>query len=866
MIQPLTNIPSPIAKATPGAPAAAGASLSQPAAHGLQGISNEQFLQAVFQDLQRNERPMVLCIADVIDKDTRWGVGSSWAPGLPKSPGMARDDEANWFFTLSTYLPEVNGQYRRTKAQFQRAYGVMLDDIGTKSASRERLQACPPSYLIETSPGNYQAGYLFAEPQENLERVEALQETLVASGLCDPGAKAPASRLGRLPRGVNGKYDPAPRCRLVEWHPERRYTIAQIEEGLQLQPPPAKDSKQPRTSPRTPAGASAGQSVRMPEAAIFEPRASENAVITALRARGMYKRPLGEGKHDITCPWAEEHTDGLDTAAAYFEPSAEYALGGFKCLHSHGDRFHIRNLLSFLGLSLSAARHKTTIRMIPGEMDRVVDAAEQALALRGQYYQYGGLIVRVVHEADTRNDIIKASSVNTLTRALSICASWERFDAKAGDFVVSDPGPKYVKVLHEAEQYVHLPLLRGLARQPYLRPDGSLMRNAGYDPLSGMYGVFDPGAFNVPEAPTRAQAEAALAELQQLLTEFSFAKSYDRAAALAGMLTAAIRPSLPLAPMLHIKAPQIASGKSYLSSLIAAFAGPTTPSAYTFPSNDEECSKLLLSALLTGPAVVIFDNLTTDLFPYKSMCSALTEEHLTGRILGVSKTATVSTRTLFLSSGNNVVPIADMTRRVLTISLDPACETPATRRFKADPLGQVQRERARYVSCALTIVRAYVQAGYPPQSLQPINSYGQWSQLVRSALVWLGIEDPATAIFESMNDDPDTETLGRILALWHARHKDQPTTLRAAMSYVTAGVGNELYELLKEVGEFKGMTNSRRTGRWIARKEGRLVNGMRFERDANKTGGSERWRVVVMKEKGTAAPPVESDDEGWDFL
>ena len=860
MVQPLIN---PSSTAVAGTLDAAAAHPAQASSLGLQGISNEQFLEAVFQDLQTNERPIVVCIPDGIDKDTYWGVGSSWAPGLAKRPGNASDDEANWFFTLSTYLPEVNGQYRRTKAQFHRAYGVMLDDIGTKSAERARLDACPPSYLIETSPGNYQAGYLFAEPQENLDRVNALQEALVATGLCDPGAKSPASRLGRLPRGHNGKYDPPPMCRLVEWHPERRYTIAEIEQRLQLQAPAGKSAKVAKTS-RASHATPAEDVNTSTEATVFEPRASENAVITALRARGLYKRPLGEGKHDITCPWAEEHTDGLDTAAAYFEPSEDYALGGFKCLHSHGDRFHIRNLLSHLGLSLSAARHKTTIRMIPGEMDRVVDAAELALALRGQYYQYGGLIVRVVREPDTHNDIIKAATANTLTRALSICASWERYDAREKDFVVSDPGTKYVKVLHEAEQYTHLPLLRGLTRQPYLREDGSLMQVAGYDPSSGMYGVFDPGAFSIPEQPSRFQAHAALAVLQQLLTEFSFAKTHDRSAALAGMLTAAIRPSLPLAPMFHIKAPQIASGKSYLSALIAAFAGPTTPSAYTFPSNDEECSKLLLSALLTGPSVVIFDNLTTDLFPYKSMCSALTEEHLTGRILGVSKTATVGTRTMFLSSGNNVAPIADMTRRVLTIALDPACESPATRRFAGDPLGLVQGARAQYVGYALTIVRAYICAGLPEQNLQPINSYGQWTRLVRSALAWLGLEDPAIGMFESMSDDPDTEMLGRILTAWHDKYQDRPTPIRDAMRWDRGLPPSELWELLREVGEYKGEVNSRRIGRWISRKEGRLVNGMRFERDANKTGGSERWRVVVMGEKvGTSTPVEDRDDFGF---
>ena len=32
----------------------------------------------------------------------------------------------------------------------------------------------------------------------------------------------------------------------------------------------------------------------------------ENAVLAALRNRGLYNAPLGEGKHDISCPWVQE--------------------------------------------------------------------------------------------------------------------------------------------------------------------------------------------------------------------------------------------------------------------------------------------------------------------------------------------------------------------------------------------------------------------------------------------------------------------------------------------------------------------------------------------------------------------------------
>jgi hypothetical protein len=40
-------------------------------------------------------------------------------------------------------------------------------------------------------------------------------------------------------------------------------------------------------------------------------------------------------------------------------------------------------------------------------------------------------------------------------------------------------------VLFDSTSYPHLPVLSGLARQPYLRPDGSLMTAAGFDAATG---------------------------------------------------------------------------------------------------------------------------------------------------------------------------------------------------------------------------------------------------------------------------------------------------------------------------------------------------------------------------------------------
>ena len=100
------------------------------------------------------------------------------------------------------------------------------------------------------------------------------------------------------------------------------------------------------------------------------------------------------------------------------------------------------------------------------------------------------------------------------------------------------------------------------------------MMAAGFDATTGMFGVFDARAFAFADKPTRAMAEAALALLQDLLDEFSFAGESDRAAALTALLTAAIRASLPVAPMFHVRAHMVGSGKSYLCELITAFATP----------------------------------------------------------------------------------------------------------------------------------------------------------------------------------------------------------------------------------------------------------------------------------------------------
>lgn len=805
--------------------------------------SNSEFLRALFSTATNEHRPVLVSfVGNPSEVPKAAWYGQAWVDG---EAGSAIG--ANNYFSLAVFRPDDAGAYRRRKAQFVAVHAIMLDDLGGKVAM-DRL-SLPPTWLLETSPGNHQAGYLLKDPLTDGLLADRLVNAIVTAGLCDPGANGPRARLARLPVGSNGKHAPAFPCRMVNWAPERSYSVEELVAGLQL------DMLQPDHPKRSAARSHHAR----PEDGdpVWLPRPEENIVLATLRERGLYKSPLGGGKHDITCPWVDQHTGGVDHGTAYFEPDETWPIGGCKCLHGHCAERQIRDLLTFLGIEVSAARMKPTIRIVAGEIHRVVDAAERELAGAHRYYQRGGLVVVVTTDPGTRETRIQEITQPALVRALAGVATWERHDARSQEWVRTDPPARHAGVLFDSVAYPHLPVLSGLARQPYLRPDGSLMLASGYDPATGMFGVFDSRVFTIPSQPSRADAQAALAVLCDLLAEFSFAREIDRATALTAILTASVRSSLSTAPMFHVRAHMVGSGKSYLCELVTAFTTPQRGTPTAFPGDEEECRKLLLAELLRAPAVIEFDNLTGDLVAHKSLCTALTSEFMSGRILGVSKTASVSTRALFLSSGNNVGPIHDMARRCITINLSPQCEVPAARMFSRPELvREVLRERGRYVSAALTLIRAWIVAERPKTSCRAFAGYGDWSDLCRQPLLWLGVADPTESVFAAMAEDPDRDMLLRLLDAWMLAFGKTAAMVRDAMRR-TLSPGNdenaELRDVLLEIAGERGDINPRKLGWWIRRHAGRIVEGKRIVRSEGNTS-AERWRVELASSVSQVLP------------
>lgn len=823
-------------------------------------------------DFQTTNADFVAALFPVLPEGAFAAVCSkSGDPSVDGWPALRADQMAaklpaanNNFLGCSSFYPGNDGSFKARKAQFATCHFLMLDDLGTK-VPLERLAGFELSWLIQTSPGNHQGGIILYEPLTDGATAVRILNAIIESGLCDAGAKGPLSRWARLPVAINGKpkyasKDGAPfQCRLIEWRPDARYTPQEIVDRLQLELAPAGRPKKNRkpSPPSGDASHSSGSDVN----GVLIPKAAENPVVAALKARGLYKTPLGPGKHDITCPWMQEHTDALDTGAAYFEPDELYSLGGFCCQHSHRDTYRIHALLDLLDVQNAEARHKPVIRIVPGDLHRVVDAAEKELANRGRHYQAGGLIVSISTDPSSGDPSIVPTSAPALTRELSVAATWERYDGRAKDWVRCDPPSRHAGILYDAQNFRYLPPLAGLARQPYFREsDGELITQPGYDKMARRYAVFDARKFIIPN-PTPDAAQQALTLLEDLLTEFHFVAATDKSAALAAIFTAVVRPSLPHAPGFHVRAPVFGSGKTYLCELIGAFAGPAHNDKVSYPTSSEEATKVILSLLLTSPAVVEFDDMDTDWIPHGTIKRMLTAEQITDRILGVSKTATVSTRTLFLGSGNNVGPIRDLLRRVLTIHIDPRCATPATIAYKGFPVDKVRRYRDKYVAAVLTIIEAWRNDGMFRAEADSIVTFsGPWSDYCRYPLMWLGLPDPATSLLEQLRHDPDADALSGLMTEWYRAFGSTATTVRKAVDAANNHRPNLLDALREFPVEEHGGINRSKLG-WLMKKNAnRVVDGREFQKAT--ADGRTAWRVVEVKSPpltplSPLTPPIE---------
>jgi putative DNA primase/helicase len=484
-----------------------------------------------------------------------------------------------------------------------------------------------------------------------------------------------------------------------------------------------------------------------------------------------------------------------------------------------------------------------TIRLIDGQLPRAVAETERALvASAAPVFARAGTLVEPVSEtmvaADGRKTIVarlRALCPDSLLEPVAEAALFQRFNRKRNAWVDIDPPLQLVRMVLARERRWTIPRVGGVITTATLRPDGSLLATPGYDLRSELYLLPGVQLPPVPDNPTREQAEAALALLTDLLSEFSFKDTkLDRAVALAGLLTALVRGSLPTAPVFLVHADTPGTGKSYLVDVISMVATGRLCPVITTSKSPEETEKRIGSVLLSGSSIVSLDNCTHDLGGVL-LCQLTERPVIKIRILGRSEMPDCESRTTVFATGNNITFRSDMVRRGLVCNLETRMERPELREFRHDALKRAADDRGAYVTAALTIIRAYLAAGAPPVC-GPLGSYSVWSRMVRSSLVWLGEADPVVSGDWIRAEDPELSTIREFFDLWltYDLGLDTPYTTARIIEIACAAPAPGDFnppvfkELLQRIAGEKDGVSAKRLGWWLRKISGRVVGNYRL--------------------------------------
>lgn len=271
-------------------------------------ISLREFLDGVF-DFETLPEDEAVCLT-VAGADGSWGN----FPVTERRLNKYRPGSMPWYFGVSTFAPPAeNGWFPRGRAHARFAYCIVCDDVGTKA----RWPPVPPSWVLESSEGNYQVGYIIdpldLSVPENVALYEGSQKALADARYCDAGARG-VYRVMRIPGSLHSSGFTA---RVTEWHPERVWTLEELMAELDLRP--AKLRVQ-RPKP-------GGEGVALDQV--------QDPILDWLVERGHTTGVVGPKFVEVLCPWREEHTTG-EGVAGYtpvgYDPGFDHA---FSCLHEH---------------------------------------------------------------------------------------------------------------------------------------------------------------------------------------------------------------------------------------------------------------------------------------------------------------------------------------------------------------------------------------------------------------------------------------------------------------------------------------------------------------------------------------------------
>ena len=156
------------------------------------------------------------------------------------------------------------------------------------------------------------------------------------------------------------------------------------------------------------------------------------------------------------------------------------------------------------------------------------------------------------------------------------------------------------------------------------------------------------------------------------------------------------------------------------------------------------------------------------------------------------------------------------------------------------------------MAAILTITRAYIVAGSPNQTSRRA-SYEGWSDVVRSALVWLGCPDPVETVAALKADDPMRQQRAAVFSAWTRElfpsagyQTAELIRLAAEQHYGGVRLRPALWDALLAVAAARGSVQQidpKHLGKWLSRNHDTIADGHRLTVDRSDKARP-RWQMM----------------------
>ncbi len=526
---------------------------------------------------------------------------------------------------------------------------------------------------------------------------------------------------------------------------------------------------------------------------------------------------------------------------------------------------------------------------------KTIDEAMKHLGDTQLFHRGGELVLAVrdwVSTSSGRKDHaapqIRPVSEKRLLEIVGRRMQFESYNQNERDYLPCTAPAWLAAHLHQRGEWEHIRPLRGVTETPVLRPDGTVLDVAGYDPTTGL--MFTPrDGLNlrpVPEQPTAEDVKASLARLFDVVCDFPFEERSHRSAWLAGLLTPLARSAFEgTAPLFLVDANIRAAGKGKLCNLIGLILNGSDMPTMAWTPDDAEIEKRIMSIGLAGDRLTLIDDVNGT-FGSPSLNNALTAPVFRGRKLGSNEMASVELKTTWFATGNNVQLFRDMSRRVCHVRLLSNESNPEKRADLKYPnlYGHVRANQSELLWSALVLLRAWFAAGKPRQQLQVWGSMEGWSDVVRQAIVWLGEPDPAETrqkldeladteglaladLIEAwgeaqlLTDHLDGMTVTQALAWCESRPEEAVELIEALCALCPPEPGKKLpkaAQLGRKITHLadRVVTGHQGPGRRLSRRQKRDKSGVSWTVEAAPTAPA--WKIAVEAAPAAPAAPLPS--------